>query len=93
LELLFLLVVPVVSFLVGRWWIAWLPGLVFIAVVVIASVLDNYVGSCTRSDGCGLGPVAQALLLALIYGAIISALSIGGVLLRRRLDNAPAGVD
>jgi hypothetical protein len=87
-EILLLAVPPFVGYLVGRWWIVPTLGALTVAWAATAGVMDNYVGSCTRPDGCGAGPVAQVVLLGLLGAALIMALAVVGCLVRRKREGA-----
>jgi hypothetical protein len=83
-EILLLAVPPLVGYLVGRWWVVPALGALVVAWVAAAAVADNYVGECTRPDGCGVGPAAQTLLLGLLTAALIMGLAAIGCLVRHK---------
>jgi len=89
--LLTLATVFVLGSLVGRWWLVAALPLLFTASITLIAVNDNFNDPCTRSDGCGLGPVAQATALALAFGIVIAAVTAGGVLARRGWDRRRRG--
>jgi hypothetical protein len=82
-DALFLLLPPVLGYAIGRWWVAWAFAALFIVGAIVAAVADNFVGACTRPDGCGVGPAAQVVLSGVLYAALVAGLAVPGVLLRR----------
>jgi len=76
----------VLGFFVGRWWLVAALPLVFTASIALSAVNDNFNDPCTRPDGCGLGPVAQATLLGVAFSIVLAVVTAGGILARRERE-------
>jgi hypothetical protein len=71
------------GYAVPRLWVVPILPVAIVLTVTVGSIFEN-TGECTRPDGCGAGPVAQAILFALTLGALLAASTGVGIWLRRR---------